>query len=428
MRTALLKSFLVITLLAGAARADVLVVDGLGVLLDHHATIQSAVDAAAPGDTVLVDATLDLSGDLVVVDGKGLSILTDTHDEDVIIRYLEVRNLPLGQDMVVRGLRVEDAPPGEAMVFEDNAGSLRLYDVHAKGVPGQEETATQNGRPGGTAALFTNCDDVLMRDSGFSGGDGADVGGAAGLDTSAGGIGGVVTDSRLTVYFGGFGGGRGGEVTVAVTTVEGADGGTGLIAQDSELFFYGAGGHGGYGGDANFTNAGDGGTGYIQQGATTARYVWDPSNGGGPGGDSTFGKDGLEGVDEVLSAGTTQDLSSSGTWARDIWVETPLREGEDVVISGTGFDDDFWIIIGFDPAHLLLPAYEGTFMIAPPLSDLIYLGHVPFLTTHFNLGPAPALPAGFDAVEVLVQAVMTVGGNGFMLGPADHVVVLSSTL
>jgi len=411
--------------LAAQARADVLVVDGAPGA-GHFATIQSAVDAAAAGDTILVDVTWDTSSQDVVIDGKGVNLLSDTPLHSGNIHKLVIRNVPAGQRASVAGFFVVNAA-GVAMECSDNAGALRLYDIGAKGKKGQPQTATSIARPGSTGGIITDCADVVMRKGGLGGGDGGDVLGNDILATSDGGIGLVVTNSKLSCFFSPCSGGPGGDVFPVGSTVPGGAGGTGIVSVNSTLFFFGQVGVGGSGGGTQHAVGGSGGTGLVQSGPGAALFTFNAAALGGAGGHSFGSAKGPDGAAQLLLGGTAAELASPPSFARDVSITTPVREGEAVSITATGFNDDVFAILSLDPGHQLLPGFQGVLTVgAPFLGNLLSLGHISIISKTFPLGPAPQLPAGLGALEVHVQGVVKTGGGPFTLAAPDHVVLLDA--
>jgi hypothetical protein len=403
------------------ARADVLVVDA-----SHFTTIQAAVNAALPGDTILVDWTFDTSAQDVVIDGKGINLFVDTPAKTRSIHKLVIRNVPAGQRMSVAGL-VVPSPGSVALEFLDNAGELRLYDVGGTGKPGEPQTATQPARPGFTGAIITNCADIVWHRGGAAGGKGGDVFATGILATSDGGTGAIITNSKLACYFTGFGGGKGGKVVPIGHLAPGGAGGTGIASEDSTLFFAGYLAGGGAGGDAQWGTGGTGGTAFIQSGATAQLITYAASVYGGQGGNGGFG-DAPDGEAKLILEGTATEIGPPLAPARDLYASSPVREGEPVIISAYGFNDDVWVLMSLDTGHHLMPGYAGVLTVSPPfLVGLLHLGILPVFQTDFVLGPAPELPPGFDLVEVHIQGVMKLNGSTeFTLAAPHHIVVLDA--
>jgi hypothetical protein len=424
MRT-ILTLCLALACLAGLARADVLVVDAT-VAPGHYATIQDAIDAAVVGDTVLVDHTYNTSQQTVVIDGKGISLLADAFDERFAVKHLTVRNVPAGQRATLRGINAVK-PVGVAMTFTDNAGTLRLYSLGGEGTAGIPQTATQAPRDGSTGAVFSNCADVMLRYGGFKGGDGGVIEDASDLATTDGGVGALVTNSKISAFFTAFTGGDGGHVEPVLSTIDGGTGGTGMVNDGSTVFHYGSSAGGGPGGDTHLVPGGAGGTGYEQSGAGASLSTYLTGPAGGLGGEASTSTDGPTGVNEVISTGTTTELSKTVSFARDMWMNTPLREGEEIKVTVTGFEENVWAFFSLSTGNQLFPQYQGALMLGSPfLTDLVFLGYVPFIAIITPLGNAPELPVGIDTLEVQVQTVVNVNGSGFSFAMPDHIVLLDA--
>ena len=425
MRATLICSLL-LSGLTTAAHADVLVVDGVGALPGRHGAIQDAVLAASSGDTILVDATIDASGMHALIVGKGLSILSDTDDVQVDMAWLVARDIPAGQSLTLRGLRAHGGNQ-PALVFDNIGAALRLFDVTAAGWLGWTQTTTAAGRDGGVGAVFTDCDDVIATNSLFYGGVGGTLFGKDAIAATSGGIGALVSDSRLTAFDTLILGGRGGKVTEPQSAGAGGHGGAALIADDSVLTFWELAPQGGDGGDTLFGPAGDGGTGLSQEGPSsiTRLTYCDPI--AGDAGVSSFAAQGVDGQALVQLGGSVVDIPGSKGYGRDLGLTTPVRVGEPISVTGIGFQDEYWLLYGFETGHQLLPAHEGVLAVGAPLAGFVYVGYVPVLSKTFPLGPAPALPPGFDIATLQLQAVHVAPGGAFVLGEPEQLVVLDAS-
>lgn len=126
-----LVSLFAASLLAGTASADLLVVDDDGGPGVDYTTLQPALDAAGPGDVLLLrpgdyhpaPAFPPAPHRLV---GKGLSIVADG---SVRVHGLRIEDLPAGQDVLVRGIDLGDAN----LQVVDCAGVVWLEDIVSQG-------------------------------------------------------------------------------------------------------------------------------------------------------------------------------------------------------------------------------------------------------------------------------------------------------
>jgi hypothetical protein len=128
MLVSLLRSILLVALVpaAAAAQGNVLVVGPGG-----FSQIQDAVLAAQDGDTILVKSTHPSNGyQAVEIDGKALTIVTDTGVAIPTVKTVHVHDLPEGKTVVLS--RLGFATYGYPILLQNNAGSVRLVRCHAQ--------------------------------------------------------------------------------------------------------------------------------------------------------------------------------------------------------------------------------------------------------------------------------------------------------
>lgn len=167
---------LVHALLSCAASAQTVWVvddDGPG----DFATLQEAVDAAAPGDVIRVRADLPrqphpvapIELGVVEIDGKGLVIVGEGSPRPRIAYRIVVRNVPADQNVTIRSARlgyyriVADygpiSPP--TLELEANAGTIWLEDSEVNFVEGNAIFFTYlHSQLNGITA--TDCDDLIL--------------------------------------------------------------------------------------------------------------------------------------------------------------------------------------------------------------------------------------------------------------------------
>lgn len=417
-------SSLLASLLCLSARADVLEVDGVGGG-GAYADLQQAIDAAQVGDTILVAAGLDLSWQQAVLDGKGVDIFVDQHDAYFHLGKLTIRNVPAGQRATVAGLRILTPASEQAAEFHDNAGTVRLFHVSGRGKQGVGATAVDPiGVAGETGAFIVNCAELVLVESGFLGGVGGPV--LGGLQTGAtdGGTGAHVVNSKVVGFHSSFGGGTGGDIVLANSPLPGSAGGTGLIAEDSVLIFHDNLASGGRGGATKLAPGGPGGDGFVQSGTLMWTVTQAAGGSGGSGGDSLFALDGPAGNDEIILDGVRTELAPN-SWTRSAWATTPVRSGEPISLTVSGFQENAWLILGLDTGVKIMPSLLGALVVgAPFIANPTFLGPVPLISATFSLGAAPVLPTGLDALEVQLQIVTHSAANGYRIGAPEHVVIL----
>ncbi len=161
---------LVLTVPAAAQRVFV-VAPALGPGVDFT-IVQSAIDAASTGDTILVRAG---SYDPFVVDGKGLVVVGEGRVDVVGIqqrRGIDIRNVTANQSVVVRGFWVSGL--GTLLRVDRCAGAVTVEDVRVDGVQderlgtvtqSQQVTWTRCVLVSGTTGLFPVSSAVLITDA-----------------------------------------------------------------------------------------------------------------------------------------------------------------------------------------------------------------------------------------------------------------------
>ena len=177
-----LRMFAILTL-ASPALADVIEV---GPGLDH-ADLQSAVDAAADGDIVLVRTDQDSVS--VVVDGKGLTILGSSSVplDRVSVGVVIVQDLPAESEVYLANLW---AP----LFVTDAAGRIFVQGCTLEGVEGS------GGFLGGPGALLERADDVVFVGCELLGGRGSEGSEFPLISAAGGGHGIESTDSTVSLY------------------------------------------------------------------------------------------------------------------------------------------------------------------------------------------------------------------------------------
>ncbi len=145
---------------ASAFQAVHVVNGGSGTLL------QSVIDAAADGDTILVHGG---SFDACQILGKGLTIVSEP-DNSTLLQGLRIAGTSTAQRTTIAGLTVlappltsQANPPPHCIVLDQCAGSVRLENVVAS-------LQVPNGNP---ALRVTSCPDVALAACVLTGSDGA---------------------------------------------------------------------------------------------------------------------------------------------------------------------------------------------------------------------------------------------------------------
>ncbi len=384
--------------------------------------IQSAVDASADGDVVLVR-----SGNYpgFLIDGKSISVVADTNDEVALLSSVNVGNIGAGQTVVLAGLHVIALPAQTYACFSAYAssGSVRLQSCRLG-----EPTMLR-----GQGASFTQCGDVALVGCILRGCDGYDPiygGGPGGAALSAQG-------GRTALYDCTLVGGRG-QDGYDGSGAFGGDGGDGCdLSLNASLFASGTtfqGRDGGRGSNETdcFDLAGDGGnggdgirsTGPVLVGFFDCVKVAGAGGTGGAGG--SCGPDGLPGA-----AGVPQSLTGTvdvfGGSARQLVMPTPVRESTSIPITLRGEPGETAYLGMWGGArYLYSTTLSGVLLGKAPLIRRVNLGTIPasgVLDKHVAL---PDLGAGVQGKTYFFQAYFVGAGNVVTLGSPAFVVELDS--
>jgi hypothetical protein len=430
-------SMLVTLLLAAHASADVIVVSKSGAP-GTLPTVQAGVDAAADGDTVLVQGLgAPMFNEDVVVAARAITLIADDGPAPRL-RSLVLRDLPAGGQLVVRGLRVDLAPSGTAVIairVLDCAGSVRLEGLVAQGSHGTSGsvallTPSVNAAPGMTIA---GCADVALHACTLTGGGGTSLEDEdVQFNPTSGASGVIVTASNVSAHDCTLKGLGGGSVFDTVTDSGGA-GGDGLRNVNGTVFVSGgiaSGGAGGHGDCDVFAGicgaGGKGGNGIRQDLPGAALFVRDVTASGSPGGNSSApGGDGQDGLPVRITAGGFTRFEEP---ARQFSASSPVREGGTASLVTSGQAGDFaFLLVGGHLGQAIAPPWQGAFLVVPPYSaPAILLGSTGGTLT--TLLTAPELPAGLQAVTFHMQSVFQPSGasSPTLIGPWATVTVLDS--
>ncbi|MEM6673700.1 MAG: hypothetical protein AAF726_12715 [Planctomycetota bacterium] len=287
--------------LLSLASADVLVVGESGT----YPSIQAAIDAAAPGDTVLVRALADIEGryDGFVIDGKPITIRGQGRPF-VLTGAATVRNIGPGEVVILDGLDLNrktfprtqipsSDTSGPGLAVESSQGTVRVVRSSMEGSFADRMWAGLQL----TAALDVTLDECEV------------IGALAPTLEEQGGAALQSVSSRVSVYRSTIVGGKGDSGTGSFEA-EGSDGGTGLVLLSrSVAWLADSTVRGGEGGDADCDiyvcddYPGDGGTGMIVQPGSIAFESRSTFEGGAGGttGFNSFTADGVEGAATVGS-------------------------------------------------------------------------------------------------------------------------------
>jgi hypothetical protein len=431
-----LRSLLVVqpALLAGmlAAQGHVWVVDddaGPGV---HFQSIQSAVDAATDGDTLLIRTGNYFNppglGATVVLDGKGLTLIAEAGAQASIEYFgfgiggtaISVRNLAVGQRCVLRGLRVVSSL-GRAVEVVDCAGSVWI-----EGCSVTSKSIIYFPTLFSDAALYADGAELVMLSRSSVVGDDAPVDALR------------ARDSAIIAYDTTFEGGGGPPFCLGGNCFPPANaGGAGVRLFGSFLLGSGCvmtGGQGASGCAMEIgqccSKGGTGGSGLVlqaQSGPTLEAHVLDTvisGGAGGPGGQAFYApscSDGPAGAATIAPPGTLELIPGI---ARSLEFGSPIRAGNNAHVSYTGVPGDLVIAaftLGFKGTWF--PPFKGFLLPTyPPSADVLgsSASGTLALDVHFA-----QFPAGLEVLHVYAQAFAIGAGGAQLLGSPSELSVLN---
>lgn len=389
-----------------APAAEVLVVDAAGGPGSTFTAIQPAVDAAAPGDVILVRSGAYAT---FAVHAKPLSVVADTGHTVTVAHELTVRFTPAGGAVHLVGLTigVPFAPEQRALVLGANDGVVWVEDCELWG----GYRVAVNGPRYPAVLVHDSAHAVFARCTIYGGSsshenlppDGEDallVSGGSAVDVFEGVVWGGVGASQRDLWRDGGNGGDGAQVE-----------------SGSFLFASGATFRGGRGGDAGCDSilqcgeGGNGGHGLRMQGSATAGTVSCTFLGGAGGFGLPYGEDGLG-----IEGSGVQDLNAP---ARSLAIATPVREGALGELRAQGEPGDLVVALvaaSLDPRYQ--PWCKGVRLV-PAVARLSLCGVVPSSGTLLLDFPLPALPPGTEVRSLYAQGVFTDANGVSFLGSAS---------
>lgn len=359
------RALFVAALLASALRADVLVVDLAGG--GDHTDVRVAVQAASPGDIVLVRPgihTASSSQPMTVV-GKSVTILGD--GAGVVVPPLLISALPAGAQVIVRHLDLRlgpGSPLSGSLLMQNSQGTLLAEDCRFEGSQGFGTFVTNPGAPaarilGGGTAIFARCE--------FVGGAGIDTFVPYAPTAGAGGPGLHASQAHVTIHGGTLRGGDGGDFLLAGSSPGGA-GAEALRLDGGQVFVSGSTLIGGASGQGTSPGVGTPGGDGIHSAAASAVRTLDVTFVPGAGG---LDPDRIAGPEGVLFDVTgAAPIQHSGV-ARTYTLSGPTREFESIHVSYDGAPGDLAAVFySFGAGSFALPGKEATFHLVSPWTPL----------------------------------------------------------
>ncbi len=411
-RASLCPTLLALLFLAAPARAGVVVVDQAA---GPFTTIQAAIDAAQPGDTVLVRTGVY---DKFTISAKSLSVLADgplvfvTTPGTAGNAAIAVANLGAGQSVLVRGLRsyfgiavqscagpvwfeeVETYGLSASCSAGGNAGakvtsSARVTFVRCalRGeLLGNTMALAQDSGPGLSASAST----VQAIDCQIQGGDGRQQGfgspalrGAAGLKLASASI---VTLAGCTLQ-----GGGGGLASGPLCTASHAQGGAGVEFVDA----------------ASVVRSQDS----TAVGGARSLEPFCPGQ-SGPAGPAVVGSGAI-----VALPGVARHASAGA----------PVRAGATLAFELAGVAGEIPALL-VSTLHDPQPLLNGSLLVGLPQDDVLVLPALPASGSASLAFPVPDVGAAVGGLTLYAQAVFLGAGAAVWLGAGTSVVLVGAGL
>ena len=377
------------------APAQVFVVSPSGGLPD----IQTAVDLAGDGDTVLVKSGTYPGFSIV---DKGIFVTVDSGSTVVVQGSVIVQDLAAGKSALLAGLTVDGSSSGPALVANDNAGGIRIEGCY---LAGADFTGGSNPTPGRPGASFANDADLALVMCTLAGGRGLPSTNPV-SNGGPGGVGLVSSSSSIALQECVLVGGDAGQGAMDQSIGGGSDGGvggSGLQVTDGFLYTSGSdiqGGTGGAGGDHLDTlclfyggpgNGGQGGSGIQVTSAAASPAVVlfgtsiEPGPGGRGGSDHSQhsggypcwgdGQPGSNGAQIAAPPGAVDSLPGA---TRRLTGARVVREGATATVRAYGEPGDIvQILAGGETEFVYAPTYSGVQLLNLGTSVVVGTGTIP---------------------------------------------------
>lgn len=428
LRRAGIRPFALIALAAlTAAQSRVWVVGPSASGTAEFSEIQAAVDAAADGDTVLVQSGIYAGFSIV---NKGVSVVADSNLV-IVSGGVDVHFLAPAQFVVLRGLSIRNPKTDPVRIYK-NAGWVWI-DSCTLAMSPSVNLDVGYSLDGTNGVEAWDCALLTFSQCWIEGGRGASI--AEGFDSGNGGHGLFARNATVNAFESQFFGGQGSDAYWS-DGADGGDGGYGVIVSDGDLFASGCtlrGGDGGWGGGAQseFDLCGVGGDGghalETQVGSPAARLLTSvliPGE-GGPGGstDDAACSAGGDGVATAVLSGSAEYLLE---YRRALWTPSPVREESTVELWHWGWPGDLvGLLVSAGQTSTLVPELHGV-LIGPYLPPIL-LGVSPDVgPTIFEIPIGPLPDASDDVATIFLQTVVLDAQGDAVLGGAQPLQILDS--
>jgi hypothetical protein len=109
--------------------------------------------------------------------------------------------------------------------------------------------------------------------------------------------------------------------------------------------------------------------------------------------------------------------------ARAFTINSPVHVGELLTLDFGGTPGDVvLLLVGFEPANVPKAQYKGALLVGGA-SQLFTLGALPGAGTLSLSAPAPAFPAVFESLPLVLQAVFITGEGPMLSDPARPILL-----
>lgn len=382
-----LRTGIITLLLASCALAQNVIVLTPGP--NQTATLQSAIDAAADGDIIVLAGAWSaaVNGASVLVDGKGLTLVA-AEGSAPGLRQLRLRNLPAGGRIVLRGLRLDQPEPviessssayAGRVTAQDCAGAIWIEDCTLMGEHGMG-TGFFGLNSEGQAGLFVDhCAAVNVERCELRGGHGTDAGGVGmgAWNATEGGAGLRAVESSCAVRSSTLTGDHAGEGGVALWAGAGAElAGGQLLLTGCEV----------QGGDDLDTGTNPAaGLLIVGSGAVARRATSIAAGAGFP-------------QMPDISAPPGNVVKEYPAPPRTVELDSPLHEQQAGTLHLAGAPgDQLFLFAGFQGGALPISGKQGTLSIALPLLGPFVVGAI---------GPAGVLDVPFTTPDLVNPAAL----------------------
>jgi hypothetical protein len=392
--------------------------------------IQAAIDAAAPGDLILVK-TGGYAGFSLFA--KSVDVIADSDALVQINGKVQIAALPVGSSTVLRGLQCT-VPKGRVLVASNCLGSLWIDSCTLEGVLGDNTNPFVEGSPHG--ADFLQCSNVILTRNTLIGGfgtktilGGMPVPGGSGVKLRSSTA--VINDCTAV---------GGNAPPVFFESWHGTRGGDGILAQQSTLWVGGFTSFGGKGGDADegsdFTcgDAGDGGSGvYLDAGSPACKLVLrDQVCTPGIQGQGLCGLPGKPGqplTTKQFGPNPPHSVTLMPGEERQFWANSPVRMGSNARFYFQGSPGDIALAaVSTSQLPLALPGQALPLLVA----DLGYILPLNAPTAQgFSITtlPVPVLGLPIEGLTLTVQCAVVEAETGqLQLAPGSALTLLAPGL